>query len=253
VDFDVERGEVMVLAGANGCGKTTLLRAITGAVRRRAGVLALEGFDLLTARPHEVARRVAVMGQGAVVPEGFSSFETVLMGRTPHLRLLQSEGRRDRAVARAAMERTDCWHLRERPVDRLSGGERQRVLMARALAQEPRMLLLDEPTSHLDLAHQVETMAMVRDICREDGICAVAVLHDLVLASLFADRIALMVAGDIVACGAPEQVMRTEMIEEVYGVAVSVVLHPLDGRPIVVPEGRRAGASSAARMKLAAR
>jgi iron complex transport system ATP-binding protein len=186
--------------------------------------------------PDAIARRVAVVAQGAALPAGYSAFDVVLMGRTPHLRLLQSEGRRDRSIAQHAMERTGCWHLRNRRVDALSGGERQRVVIARALTQEPELLLLDEPTSHLDLARQVDTLELVRALCRERGLAALAVLHDLTLASLFADRIAVMVEGSIVACAPPSEVLRPELIERAYGVRVTVVAHPRDARPLVVPE-----------------
>ncbi|HXH83642.1 MAG TPA: ABC transporter ATP-binding protein [Candidatus Tectomicrobia bacterium] len=134
------------------------------------------------------------------------------------------------------MTRTDTWALRERPVDELSGGERQRVLVARALAQEPRVLLLDEPTSHLDLQHQVEAFRLVRGLCREDRLAAVAVVHDLTLAAAFADRVALLADGRIVAAGPPAAVMQPELIERVYAVPVRVLSHPTTGRPIVVPE-----------------
>jgi iron complex transport system ATP-binding protein len=159
-----------------------------------------------------------------------------LMGRTPHLRLLQSEGRHDIDVVRSAMERADCWELRDRPVEELSGGERQRVVIARALAQEPDLLLLDEPTSHLDVQHQVETFRLVAELCREQHLAVVAVVHDLTLAAMFADRVALMSDGRVIACGAPADVLQPHTIEAVYGIAVRVLAHPVTGRPIVVPE-----------------
>jgi iron complex transport system ATP-binding protein len=158
------------------------------------------------------------------------------MGRTPHLRLLQSESRRDVDITRAAMERADCWELRDRPAHEMSGGERQRVLIARALAQEPELLLLDEPTSHLDVAHQVETFELVRGLCREQRLAAIAVVHDLTLAAMYADRLALMSDGRVVADGAPSDVLRAETIEEIYGVRVRVLPHPGTGRPVVVPD-----------------
>jgi iron complex transport system ATP-binding protein len=134
------------------------------------------------------------------------------------------------------MERADCWHLRARPVEQLSGGERQRVIIARALAQQPQLLLLDEPTSHLDIQHQVETFRLVIELCRQQSLAAVAVVHDLTLAATFADRIAMMSRGSIVATGAPAEVLDAPTIERVYGVAVRVMSHPATGRPVVVPE-----------------
>jgi iron complex transport system ATP-binding protein len=235
VDLDVASGELVTLLGPNGCGKTTLLRAITGLLPRR-GSVAIGGVEAATLKQSEIARRVATVAQAAALPEGFTAFECVLLGRTPHLRLLQSEGPRDVAVVRAAMERTGCWELRARPATRLSGGERQRVVIARALAQEPDLLLLDEPTSHLDLQHQVETFRLVLDLCRRQDLAALAVVHDVTLAATFADRIALMSGGRIVAVGPPARVVREELLRRVFGIPVRVLAHPVTGRPIAVPE-----------------
>jgi iron complex transport system ATP-binding protein len=235
LDLDASRGEMLAVIGPNGCGKTTLLRAITG-VLPYDGDIAIDDAPVREQRPASLARRVAVVAQGATLPSGFSAFEVAMMGRTPHLRLLQSEGRRDVAIVRAAMERTDTWALRERPVGELSGGERQRVVIARALAQEPQLLLLDEPTSHLDVQHQVDTFALMLELCRERDLAVVAIVHDLTLAALFADRIALMSAGRVVASGAPADVLTAEAIALIYGMSVRVLSHPDTGRPIIVPE-----------------
>lgn len=236
IDLDVARGELVAIIGPNGCGKTTLLRVITGVHRADAGDVAFDKIHTGDMTSEAIARRVAVVAQAASLPDRFRAFDVVLMGRTPHLRLLQSEGQRDLDVVRAAMERAACWPLRLRPVDELSGGERQRVILARALAQEPDLLLLDEPTSHLDITHQVETFRLILDLCRAQGLAALAVVHDLTLAATFADRIAIMCEGVIVASGTPREVLRAETIERVYGVAVRVIEHPLSGRPIVAPE-----------------
>lgn len=236
IDLDVARGELLVLVGPNGCGKTTLLRAITAIIAPLSGTVALDGVDTRAMTAAALARRVAVVAQDAVLPERFSALQVTLMGRTPHLRILQSEGPRDLAVVRAAMERTDCWRLRERPVEELSGGERQRVIIARALAQGPGLLLLDEPTSHLDLRHQVETFRLVRQLCHEQDLAVVAVLHDLTLAAMFADTLTLMSSGRIVARGAPPEVLTPAAIERVYGTPVRVLVHPATGRPVVVPD-----------------
>jgi iron complex transport system ATP-binding protein len=164
------------------------------------------------------------------------------MGRTPHLGLLQSEGPRDLAVVRAAMERASCWDLRARRVEQLSGGERQRIVIARALAQEPDLILLDEPTSHLDLQHQVEAFLLITELCREQSLAALAVVHDVTLAATFADRVAFMTGGRIAACGHPEEVIHAGLLHEVYGIDVRVIAHPVTGRPIVVPETARIAA-----------
>ena len=235
IDLFVEAGELLSLIGPNGCGKTTLLRAISG-VLPFEGTLQIDGEDTGALSPAALARRVAVVAQGAALPERFTAFQLVLMGRTPHLRLLQSESRRDAEIARQAMLRADCWALRDRYVGELSGGERQRVVIARALTQQPRLLLLDEPTSHLDVQHQVNTFRLMLELCRTQRIAVVAVVHDLTLASMFAHRIAVLSDGAIVACGSPQEVMQPALLEAVYGLELRVVDHPAIGTPIVVPD-----------------
>jgi iron complex transport system ATP-binding protein len=235
VDLDVAHGQLVALAGPNGCGKTTLLRVISGVHHAASGTVAVDGVEVRAMKPAALAKRIAVVAQSASLPERFTALEVALMGRTPHLRLLQSESRRDLEITRSAMRRADCWELRDRPVDQLSGGERQRVIIARALAQEPDLLLLDEPTSHLDIAHQAETFRLLDELRIERNLAIVAVVHDLALAAVAASRIAVMHEGRIVADGAPDDVMREDTIERVYGVPVRVLAHPDTGRPIVVP------------------
>lgn len=236
VDLTVGAGEVVALVGPNGCGKTTLFRAITGVIKPARGDVHLAGDDAASLSTRERARRVAVVPQAAALPAGFSALEQVVLGRTPYIGLLAAEGASDIATARRAMESTDCWSLAERPVEELSGGERQRVVLARALAQEPRILLLDEPTSHLDLSHQVRTFQLAAQRGRELGLAVLAAVHDLTLASLFADRIAFMEDGRVDLVGTPEQVLRPDVIERVYGAPVVVMRHPTTGRPVVLPE-----------------
>ena len=233
--LDCAPGELLAVVGPNGCGKTTLLRVISGVLAPRSGRVTIEGTPVEAYNPAALARLVAVVAQNAPLPARYTAFQIAMMGRTPHLRLLQSEGARDAAIVREAMERTKSWDLRECYVDELSGGERQRVVVARALAQEPRLLLLDEPTSHLDIASQVEVFALLRKLCREAGLAAVAVVHDLTLAAAYADRVAVMNEGVIAACGTPEAVLQAPLVERVYGVGVQIVRHPGTGRPIVVP------------------
>jgi iron complex transport system ATP-binding protein len=244
VDLDAARGELVAVPGPNGCGKTTFLRVLSGVLPHTTGDVTLDGQPVREMAPQARARRVGVVAQGALLPERFTAFELALMGRTPHLKLLQSESRRDIDAVRQAMQHADCWHLRNRFVDELSGGERQRVVIARALAQQPELLLLDEPTSQLDIQHQVETFRLALRLCREQRLAVVAAVHDLTLASTFADRIALMADGRIVANGAPEDVLREDAIERVYGAAVRVLRHPTTGRPVIVPEPFAPGAVS---------
>lgn len=236
VDLRVERGEMVALLGPNGCGKTTLLRVVSGVHAPSSGAVTIDEMDVRDMAAAAIARRVGVVAQSASLPDGFTALEVVLMGRTPHLRLLQSESMRDVDIARACMQRTECWELRHRYVQELSGGERQRVVIARALAQEPSLLLLDEPTSHLDIQHQVETFRLMLSLCRERQLAVVAVVHDLTLAAAFADRVALMEHGRIAAVGAPADVLRADAIRRVYGIGVRVMSHPETGRPIIVPD-----------------
>lgn len=236
LDLEVAAGEVVALVGPNGCGKTTLIRAITGVVTPERGEVRFDGASARALSTRARARRVAVVPQGALLPAGFSALEQVLLGRTPYVGLLGSDGPGDFAAARRAMQATDCWSLAERPVEELSGGERQRVLLARALAQEPRVLLLDEPTSHMDLGHQVLAFQLAARLGRERGLAVLAAVHDLTLASLFAGRIALMRDGRIAEDGPPEQVLRADVVQRTYGLAVVVVRHPTTGRPVVLPD-----------------
>ncbi len=236
VDLSVRPGEVIALVGPNGCGKTTLIRAISGVRPAAAGDVLIDGSRAAAIGASALAQRIAVVTQSGALPVGFTAFDVAMMRRTPHLRLLQWESRRDARVVRSAMERCGCWMLRDRPVTELSGGERQRVVIARALAQEPELLLLDEPTAHLDLRHQMAAFELVRGLCRERAMATIAVVHDLTLAATHADRIVVMAEGRILADGAPSDVLEARLLEDVYGVRVRVLRHPETGRPIVVAE-----------------
>jgi len=235
VSLDVAAGEVAGLVGPNGSGKTTLVRAITRVTPIRSGEARLLGEDCRALTRAALARRVAVVPQNAALPEGFTVLEIILMGRTPHLRLLQSEGPPDLAAARRALTQTDTTALASRFAHQLSGGERQQVVIARALAQEAPVLLLDEPTSHLDVGHQMAVMDLVRRLCRERGLAVLATIHDLTLAALYCDRLVLLDRGAVVAEGTPDSVLRPELIARTYGAEVTVLRHPVSGRPVVVP------------------
>ncbi len=236
VGLELAAGEIVALVGPNGSGKTTLIRAITNVVRPRTGEIRVCG-DLVSAlSQRDLACRVAVVPQDPLLPEGFTALDSVLMGRTPHLRLLQNEGPRDFEAAEQAMEMTDTRELADRPVGELSGGERQRIVVARALAQETPVLLLDEPTAHLDIGHQAAVLGLMRSLCRKEGKAVLAVVHDLTLAALYCDRLVMLCAGGtVVAQGSAPDVLTRELLAAVYGAGVDVFPHPRSGLPVVAP------------------
>ncbi len=236
VSLEFAAGEMVGVVGPNGSGKTTLLRALDALLVPVRGAVLLDGRDLRTMRPKEVAAAIGVVPQQSPPGFGFSAQDIVAMGRTPHLPPLGGDRPQDRAVVRQAMERTATWRLRDRLMDSLSGGERQRVLVARALAQTPRVLLLDEPTAHLDLRYQLEIMDLIGAVTR-DGLVVVAALHDLNLASQYCDRLVLLNGGRIAAAGLPADVLTQEILRATYGADVVVEPHPVTGRPHVVPLG----------------
>lgn len=236
VSFTLAPGELVAVIGPNGSGKSTLLRAISRARRPQGGRALLEGRDVTTVSPRWLARRLAVVSQDTHVEFAFTVLEIVLMGRLPHLGRFGAESPHDVAVARDALQHTGTLKLAERSILSISGGERQRVMIARALAQEARVLLLDEPTAHLDINYQVEIMRLADSLRRQDGRAILVVLHDLNLAAQFCDRLLLLHRGRIQAQGAPEQVITRENVRRVYGADVLVRRHPDTGRPYVVAQ-----------------
>ncbi len=236
----VEPGEVVGVLGPNGCGKTTLIRLITGSLRPDAGRIEVDGADLSALSPGERARLVAAVPQDPVAPAGFTVAELVMMGRNPHLGLLQAEGDEDRAAAASAMERAGLSEMAHRPVGRLSGGERQRVFFAMALCQRAPVLLLDEPTSNLDLAAQASVMSLAREACADRGGAVLLAMHDLTLAAQWCDRLVLIESGAARAAGPPAEVLTPGAVREVYGAEVVVAPHPRGGGPVVLHDGGRA-------------
>ena len=223
-------GEFIGLVGPNGAGKTTLIKCISGLLAHSQGTVHLDGRDLARMSPRDIARVVAHLPQNTTVDFSFTSLEVVLMGRNPYLGPFQLEGARDFEVARAGMQFTDTEWLSAREINTLSGGERQRVLIARALAQEPRLLLLDEPTANLDIQHQLQVMDLVRSLV-DDGLAAVAAMHDLNMASAYCDRIYVMSEGKVVASGTPAEVLLPGLINQVFGVGVTIDYDPHTGKP----------------------
>jgi len=220
VDLDVAPGELVALLGTNGSGKTTLLRCLAGTLTPDGGSVTFGGRRLPEWRRDELARRVAVLPQQVDLPGGFRVAELVAMGRSPHAqRLFGSTAADERAIERALHD-ADASGLADRWVEELSGGERQRLLVAMALAQEPDLLLLDEPTLHLDLAHQVALLTAIRRLRNQRGMAVLAVLHDLNLAAAFAPRVAILDGGRVAADGPPGEVLTTDLVRRVFSVPV---------------------------------
>jgi iron complex transport system ATP-binding protein len=234
VEVRVGRGEVVGLVGPNGAGKSTLLRVVTGLLEPSAGVVAIGG-DALDALPRrELARRVAVVQQLPEAPATMRVRDLVVLGRHPHLGLLANESRHDFDVAAEAMRRAGCDQFADRELGSLSGGERRRAFIARALAQEAPLLLLDEPTSNLDAHAQVEILELVADLAAA-GAGVLLIVHDLTLAAAYCDRVVLLARGEVVAEGPPSQVVTSEHVQRVYGGGVTVLPHPVSGAPVVIP------------------
>ena len=235
LSLDVQSGEVLALIGPNGAGKSTLIRAASGVIPY-SGRIRTNGDDFSSLSPMQRAKYIATVPQAASLPPAFTVWETVLLGRTPYLGFLGQPSESDEEIARQSLQRVGAFHFAERRVGELSGGEQQRVLLARALCQSTPILLLDEPTAHLDIQYQVSLLELVSDLARKDNLAVLIALHDLNLAAHYADRIALMVAGNITAMGKPKEVLQPELIAEAYGLPVRVVEHPFLDIPLVLPE-----------------
>ena len=234
VSLELGAGELVGLIGPNGSGKTTLLRVLSGLLAPSRGRVYLDGQDLCAFDRRQVAQRVAVVPQELAMPFAFSAREMVMMGRTPHVRPILGAGPRDRQVAAEKMELTATSALAERLFGELSGGEKQRVIIAMALAQEPQILLLDEPTVHLDINHQVEILELIKRLNRQESLTVLATMHDLNLAALYFDRLILLDEGQVAANGSPAEVLREESIRQVFRADVQVQEHPTRHIPQVV-------------------
>ncbi|MGQ9554652.1 MAG: ABC transporter ATP-binding protein [Anaerolineae bacterium] len=228
-------GSVLALAGPNGAGKTTLLRALARLLRPHAGTVLLDGRDVWTLSERETARRLGLVPQGEASDWPLTVEQVVALGRAPHRGWFLPYSTSDRIAVDAALEQTGLAPLRQRLLAELSGGERQRVLIARALAQQPQVILLDEPTAHLDLRYQGAVLGLSRRLAHECGLAVVMSLHDLNLAALYADRMALIADGGLVAEGAPDAVLTPDHLQRAYGVPVAVGRHPVYGTPLVMP------------------
>ncbi|GGM06141.1 ABC transporter ATP-binding protein [Dactylosporangium sucinum] len=244
LDLDVPDGAVTAVVGPNGCGKSTLLRALGRLLRPRAGEVLLDGRRLDRIPTREVARAIGMLPQSPVAPDGLTVADLVMRGRHPHQNWLRQWSRADQEIVTEALEWTDIRDLADRPVDTLSGGQRQRAWISMALAQGTEILLLDEPTTYLDLNHQIDVLDLVARLHRERGRTIVMVLHDLSLAARYADHVVAMRDGRIVAQGPPSSVFTVDLLADVFGLAALVVPDPATGTPLVVPLPRPARAES---------
>lgn len=238
LDLAVPPGKITVIVGANACGKSTLLRTMSRLISPRKGHVLLDGKSIHRTAPRELARKLGLLPQSPTAPEGIAVADLVSRGRHPHQGMFSSWTRKDDEAVAAALEATKTVELAERPVDELSGGQRQRVWIAMALAQQTDILLLDEPTTFLDIAHQVEVLDLLTDLNHTRGTTIVMVLHDLNLAARYADFLVTMADGHLHVTGKPEDVLTTETVRQVFGIESRIITDPTSGRPIMLPIGR---------------
>lgn len=235
LSLDIPSGRFTAIIGPNACGKSTLLRALSRLLKPSSGRVLLDGADIHSRPAKEVARRLGLLPQSSIAPEGITVAELVARGRYPHQRLIRQWSPTDEAAVVAALAATGVSELSAEAVDTLSGGQRQRVWVAMVLAQQTPIVLLDEPTTFLDIAHQIELLELCVRLNRENGVTMVAVLHDLNQAARYADHLVVMKAGDIVAQGDPRDVMTADLVERVFGLGCRIIDDPETHTPLVIP------------------
>ena len=238
LDLTVAAGRITAIVGANACGKSTLLRSMTRLLSPRAGQVLLDGRAVHRMPAKELARTLGLLPQSPIAPEGITVADLVGRGRHPHQGVFTRWRREDDVAVAAAMEATQTTTLADRPVDELSGGQRQRVWIAMALAQQTDLLLLDEPTTFLDVAHQVEVLDLLTDLNRTRGTTIVMVLHDLNMAARYADQLVALASGRVQAVGTPSDVLTVENVRAVFGLDCQVIDDPTSGKPLMLPIGR---------------
>ncbi|OFT59751.1 hypothetical protein HMPREF3151_00200 [Corynebacterium sp. HMSC05H05] len=233
--LDVPRGGVTTIVGPNGCGKSTLLRAVAGLIPRERGEVVLDGRNTAEMKRREIARTLAVLPQTPVAPDGLTVRDLVGRGRHPHQTWLRQASEKDSAMVDEVMELTQVSEFAERPLERLSGGQRQRAWIAMVLAQDTPLVLLDEPTTYLDLSHSVELLALIRRLADDMGRTVVMVLHDLNLAARFSDQLVVMKSGEVQAAGTPAEVVSEQLLADVFSLPAVVAEDPVAGGPLIVP------------------
>ncbi len=230
----VHSGEILGVVGPNGVGKSTLIRGASGVLQPRSGQVFVDSQDMRRLSLRRRAQIVAVVPQAVQLPETFRAEDVVLMGRTAHLGWLGQESDSDRDISHAAMQQTGTLEFADRKVGELSGGEQQRVLIARSLAQEPNVLLLDEPTAHLDLKHQDDVLRLIRALAKENDLAVILTLHDLNLVARYTDRVVLLSDGMIRKIGDAREVLTPDELAAAYGITIHVTDHPIHGTPLVL-------------------
>jgi iron complex transport system ATP-binding protein len=239
LDLAIPAGKITTLVGPNGCGKSTLLRGLARLLKPRAGTVYLDSADIFTLSTKAVAKRLGILPQGPVAPEGLTVRDLVAMGRYPYQNWLQQWSKDDELIVEQALVTTGMTHLADRDLDTLSGGQRQRAWIAMALAQDTEILLLDEPTTFLDLAHQIEVLDLLYELNQSKGRTIVMVLHDLNQACRYAEHLVAVRQGQVYTRGTPMQVMTEVMVREVFGLECHIMEDPMAGTPMCVPVSRK--------------
>ena len=250
LDLSFARGRISAIVGANACGKSTLLRAMSRLLVPESGQVLLDEQPVHAMPPRRLAQRLGLLPQSPIAPEGITVLDLVSRGRHPHQGLFGRWTAADDAAVSEALELTATGDLAERMIEDLSGGQRQRVWIAMALAQRTDVLLLDEPTTYLDINHQVEVLDLLTDLNQSRGTTVVMVLHDLNLAARYADVLVAMAAGRVHSAGAPETILTEPMLAEVFGLRARIVADPVTGKPMMVPMGRHGTAQGAAQSEV---
>lgn len=237
ISLNIEKGHFYCIAGPNGSGKTTFLRSLMNVLPVGKGLIKIHSSDIHSYSDRKLARIEAIVPQNTYPECEFSAFDVVMMGRSPYLSPLESESLSDIRIVRESMEITNTWHLKDQPVNCLSGGEKQRVIIARALAQQTGILLLDEPVSNLDIHHQIEILNLLKKLNEDKGITIIAVLHDLNHIYTYSHQVILFNQGELVGFGTPDHVLTSENIKKVFAVDTCFIENPVNGRKILVTVG----------------
>ncbi|RLL46587.1 ABC transporter ATP-binding protein [Oceanobacillus piezotolerans] len=238
LDIAIPKGEITVLIGPNGCGKSTLLRSLARLLKPKDGNVILNGEDIAKMRTKEVAKNLAILPQGPVTPDGLTVYELVKQGRHPYRQFIKQWSKEDEAAVQQALASTNMLDLIDQPVDSLSGGQRQRAWIALTLAQQTDLILLDEPTTYLDMTHQIDVLDLLFELNEKDGRTIVMVLHDLNLASRYAHHIIAIKDKKVFAQGKPEDTITSELVHDVFQMKCNIACDPIFGTPMCIPHGR---------------